>query len=203
MQIIGVAGGSGSGKTSIVNELIRRLPKGSTQIIPQDNYYRDLAHLSAEERMQVNFDHPDSLEFDLLAQHLSILKQGKSVEIPTYSFAEHNRAAETLSISPADYIIIDGILIFSDPDVRKVMDYLVYIDMDEETRLKRRLKRDMEERGRTEADILRQFKETVIPMHNQFIEPSKVFADFVIPGIVEDSTGLDMLLAVLGAQVEA
>lgn len=203
MVIIGIAGGSGSGKTSIVKELIRRLPVGSTQIIPQDNYYRDLAHLSAEERMNVNFDHPDSLEFDLLVNDLNALRNGDSVEIPTYSFADHNRSKETKKIQPAEYIIIDGILIFTHEALRNVMDYRVYVDMDEATRLSRRLRRDIEERGRTEADVLRQFEETVTPMHNQFIEPSKYFADFVIPGVVADSTGLDMLLAVMQVGVEA
>lgn len=203
MVIIGVAGGSGSGKTSIVTELVKRIGADKTQIIPQDNYYRDLAHLSAEERMQVNFDHPDSLEFDLLVEHLNVLKAGNAVDIPTYSFADHNRAAETVRVEPTEYIIIDGILIFSHAALRKAIDYRVFVNMDEATRFQRRLKRDIEERGRTEADVQRQFEETVRPMHNQFIEPTKRYAHFIIPGIVSDSTGLDMLLAVLDIGVEA
>lgn len=203
MIIIGLTGGSGSGKTSLSKELIRRLPAGSSRLISQDNYYHDLSHLSTEERMQVNFDHPDSLDFDLLVEHLQQLKKGLTVEIPTYSFADHNRAEETISVEPADYIIIDGILVFSHKALRQTMDYRVFVDMDEETRLSRRMKRDIEERGRTKEDVLRQFNETVRPMHNLFIEPNKKYADFVMPGIVSDGTGLDMLLAVIDTPVEA
>lgn len=199
MIIIGVAGGSGSGKTSIVKEIVKRLPKNSTQIIPQDNYYKDLSHLSVAERQEINFDHPDSLDFELMAKHLRQLKKGEPVAIPTYSFADHNRAVETQLIEPKDYIILDGILIFSNNALRKTMDYLVYVDMDEATRFERRLKRDVEERGRTRADVKRQCEATVMPSHNRFIEPSKRYADFIVPGLVANRTGIDMLLAVLSA----
>ena len=201
--IIGVAGGSGSGKTTVVREIIRNLGQRQVTVIHHDSYYRDVSQLSFHERTRINYDHPDSLETPLLVSHLHQLKQGNTVEIPVYDFADHNRSADTETAEPRKVIIVDGLLILWDADLRRLMDIKVYVDTDADLRFIRRLKRDIEERGRSAESVIEQYTLTVRPMHLEFVEPSKRYADVIIPEGGYNRVGVDMLLtkikAVLGA----
>lgn len=197
--IIGVAGGSGSGKTYFARALHERLGKKQSAIIYQDNYYIDQSAKFDHDGGSVNFDHPSSLDFDLLAEHLSQLKSGKSIEIPTYDFVTHSRQKETIPQAPQPVILVDGILLLSQPHVRKHFDLSVFVDTPESLRFERRLKRDVEERGRTPDGVKRQFEVQVKPMHDEFVQPSMEHAEHVI----SDLEGFDLLLDQLTNEFKA
>jgi len=178
--VVGVAGGSGSGKSTVVRELLRLLEPHTAAVIHHDAYYRDLAHLTFEERAAVNFDHPDSLETELMVRHVEGLLEGRPAELPTYDFSTHTRRTETRRLKPRQVIVLDGILVLSEARLRDLMDFKVFVETDEKARLRRRVRRDMRSRGRTRASVLAQFEESVRPMHDAFVEPSKDHADLVI-----------------------
>ena len=179
--IIGVAGGSGSGKTTIADSVVEIVGTEHIALIPHDAYYRDQAELTVEERAGINYDHPDSLETELLAAHLKRLRAGESVERPVYDFSTHTRSSETETVNPESVILVEGILVLAEPALRDLMDLRLYIDTDADLRLMRRLRRDLIERGRTVDSVLAQYEATVRPMHIQFVEPSKRFADIIVP----------------------
>jgi uridine kinase len=181
MLIIGIAGGTGSGKTTVVEQIIAELPKDEVCIISQDSYYTDTSHLSYDDRVKINFDHPNSIDFDLMVSHLKELRKGRSFEQPIYSFVDHNRTNETITTFPKKVIIVEGILILTHPEIREMLDINVYVHADSDERLIRRLKRDMAERGRDLNEVLDRYQNTLKPMHQQFIEPTKEFADIIIP----------------------
>lgn len=180
--VVGVSGGSGSGKTTLCRELVARFGEGNVAHLKQDNYYRDLSHLEPEERDRVNFDHPHALEFELLSTHLQQLMAGLAIDVPSYDFATHTRCPQTVRLAPKSIILIEGILIFSQPDVLKLMTHSIFVDTPEQVRLERRIRRDIAERGRTKESVESQFMLTVAPMHDLFVEPSKLHAHIVISG---------------------
>ncbi len=181
MLIIGIAGGTGSGKTTVVEQIIAELPKDEVCIISQDSYYTDTSHLSYDDRVKINFDHPNSIDFDLMVSHLKELRNGRSFEQPVYSFVDHNRTNETITTFPKKVIIVEGILILTNPEIREMFDINVYVHADSDERLIRRLKRDITDRGRDLNEVLDRYQNTLKPMHQQFIEPTKEFADIIIP----------------------
>ena len=182
MLIIGIAGGSGSGKTTVVREIINKVPAiDKVVVIPLDSYYKDQGHLSMEERQALNYDHPDSVDFELLNAQLAELKAGRAVEQPTYSYLTCTRGKETVHIEPADIIIVEGILIFCDEKLRNQMDIKVFVDADDDDRLMRIIQRDLVERGKTVEATIHRYCKTVKPMHLQFIAPSKRYADIIVP----------------------
>ena len=193
MLIIGIAGGTGSGKTTVVRKILQRLPQGEVVILPQDSYYRDSAHLPLEERLEINFDHPDSIEFELLVKHLKELKKGKTIEQPIYSYLTCTRSSETIPIKPCHVIIVEGILVLTNPELRKMMDLKVFVDADADDRLIRVINRDIIERGRSVNKVMERYECTVKPMHLQFIEPSKRFADLIIPQGGTNHIAIDIL----------
>ncbi|MGI9603573.1 MAG: uridine kinase [Acidimicrobiales bacterium] len=180
IEIWGVCGGSASGKTTLVEQIEQRLGADQVLTIPHDSYYRDLSHLSFDERCEVNYDHPDSLETDLLVAHLAELRLGRAVAIPVYDFAEHNRAPDLVVVEPRPLIIVDGILLFSVDDLRDTFDRRIYIDVPTEERLARRVRRDVEERGRHPDEVRHNFESVVLPMHRQFVSPHRSAADWII-----------------------
>ncbi len=181
MLIIGVAGGTGSGKTTVVQKIQKQFPKGEVTILSHDSYYRDNKELSLEERRKKNFDHPDSIEFDLMIEHVKKLKNGMPIEEPIYSFISCTRANETKHIDPKEVLIIEGILCLTSPELRDLMDIKVFVDCDSDIRLSRVIQRDINERGRNVEQVLARYEKTVRPSHIQFIEPTKRFADIIIP----------------------
>ena len=181
MLIIGIAGGTGSGKTTVVQQIVEELPKDEVCIISQDSYYHDTSELSYDERVKINFDHPKAIDFDLLVAHLKELRKGNSIEQPVYSFVEHNRTKETLKTIPKKVVIVEGILILTNPSLRELFDIKLFVHADNDERLIRRLKRDISERGRDLNEVLNRYQSTLKPMHQQFIEPTKEFADIIIP----------------------
>lgn len=193
MLIIGIAGGTGSGKTTVVRKILERLPEGEVVILPQDSYYRDSSHLPLEERLEINFDHPDSIEFELLVKHLKDLRKGKTIEQPIYSYLTCTRATETIPIKPCHVIIVEGILVLTNPELRKMMDLKVFVDADADDRLIRVINRDIIERGRSVNKVMERYECTVKPMHLQFIEPSKRFADLIIPQGGNNHVAIDIL----------
>ena len=196
MLIIGIAGGTGSGKTTVVKEITKLLTNSQVVVIPQDSYYKDNSHLPIEERLELNFDHPDSIDFKLLVRHLRELRSGKAIEQPVYSYLTCSRSAtETVMVEPAQVIIVEGILIFTCPEFRNCLDIKVFVDADADDRLGRVIKRDNLERGRTIDKVLERYEKTVKPMHLQFIEPSKRYADIIIPQGGHNQVAIDILLA--------
>ncbi|MGC9523199.1 MAG: uridine kinase [Anaerolineae bacterium] len=193
--IIGVAGGTGSGKTTVANQILARVGAEHIAYIPHDAYYRDLGHLPEEERAKVNFDHPDSLETSLLIHHLRQLRQGKAVEIPVYDFTKHSRTDQTTHVEPAPIILVEGILIFVEPELRDEFDVKIFIDTDADIRFIRRLRRDIHERGRTFDSVIQQYLKTVRPMHLEFVEPSKRYADVIIPEGGFNEVAIEMVAA--------
>jgi len=195
--VIGVAGGSGSGKTTVVRKILDALGDTSVPVLEHDRYYRDRNDLRLEERAALNYDHPDSLETDLLVRHVNELRAGRSIEAPVYDFARHARKEETETVAAGRAIIIEGILIYTDPDLRKLMDVKVFVDTDGDTRFIRRLERDVAERGRTVSSVIDQYLSTVKPMHLEFVEPSKRYADVIIPEGGHNQVAVDMLLTLI------
>jgi uridine kinase len=196
---IGVAGGSGSGKSTVVRRIVEGLAVPRVAVIHHDAYYRDLGDLPFEDRAKINYDHPDSLETELLVSQLKELKAGRPVEVPMYDFAAHERRAETRTVRPASVLIVDGILILALPALRELMDIKVFVDTDADVRLMRRLRRDLEERERAVESVLRQYALTVRPMHIEFVEPSKRWADLIVPGGGYNDVAVDMLVTKVGA----
>ena len=179
--VMGIAGGSGSGKTTIVQSVVDIVGPEYVIQLPHDAYYRNQDHLTIEERTKINYDHPDSLENELMIEHIIALRSGRAVDRPVYDFGTHTRSPETLRVEPQAVIIVDGILVLADPALRALMDLRIYIDTDADLRLMRRLRRDIIERGRTVESVLDQYETTVRPMHLQFVEPSKRYADIIVP----------------------
>ncbi len=191
--IIGIAGGSGSGKTSVAKALVKDLHLNGTVIIEQDWYYKDLAHLPQAERMKWNFDHPNSVEFDLLIRDLKAMVSGKTVEVPQYNYVTHSRAKETLTIKPQKVVIVEGIMVLYEPSLRELLDIKLFVDTDPDIRFIRRLKRDIYKRGRAIDNVIDQYMQTVRPMHETFVEPSKRFADVIIPEGGKNKVAIDLL----------
>ena len=181
MLTIGIAGGTGSGKTTVVRKILDNIPRDRVALVPQDSYYKDSSHLPLEERQKINFDHPDSLEFDLLTEHIRLLKAGVPVNQPIYSYLTCTRSEETIPVEPKEVIILEGILIYTHMPLVKEIDIKVFVDADSDDRLGRVIERDMMERGRDVKKVLDRYQETVKPMHLQFIEPSKRYADIIVP----------------------
>ncbi|MDE6542725.1 MAG: uridine kinase [Muribaculaceae bacterium] len=181
MLIIGIAGGTGSGKTTVVNRIIRALPPGEVAVLPQDSYYKDLSHLKPEERQKINFDEPKAIEWSLLVEQLQQLREGKTVQMPTYSYLTCTRQKETVTVQPRDVVIVEGILVLCDPVLRDMMDIKCFVDADADDRLIRVISRDCVERGRTPQMVIDRYERVLKPMHCQYIEPSKRFADLIIP----------------------
>lgn len=195
--IIGVAGGSGSGKTTVVRHIINTIGEKSILLIQHDSYYRDLKHLPFEERTKHNFDHPSSLETELMIRHLKALKKGSQVEIPIYDFTKHIRKDETRLVDPKKIILVDGILIFTEKELRDLMNIKLYVDTDDDIRLLRRIQRDIVERDRELENVLTQYEKHVRPMHLEFVEPTKRYADIIIPRGGENKVALDMVNALI------
>lgn len=192
--VIGVAGGSGSGKTTVVREIVRNMGPRQVTVLHHDSYYRDVQHMPLEERVKINYDHPDSLETSLLVRHLHMLGEGQVVQVPIYDFTAHLRSPETQLMEPRKVVIVDGLLILWDRELRELMDIKVFVDTDPDLRFIRRLSRDIEERGRSAESVIEQYLATVRPMHLEFVEPSKRYADLIIPQGGHNLVGVDMLL---------
>lgn len=201
MLIVGIAGGTGSGKTTVVNKLMDVFPNGEIIVIPQDAYYKDSGNIPLKERQKINFDHPDSLEFSLLIDHLNQLKKGRSIEMPIYSYLTCLRSKETITVSPARVVLVEGILILADAGLRKMLDIKVFVDADADDRLGRVITRDIVERGRSVLKVLERYHDTVKPSHLQFIEPSKRYADIIIPGGGENQVGIEVLITIIEKQL--
>ena len=199
--IIGVAGGSGSGKTTVVNTISKTLGANKHLLLQHDSYYRDLKHLPFEERIKQNFDHPASLETELLIRHINALSEGYPIEVPQYDFAKHIRKEQTTSVTPKEVILVDGILIFSEPELLELMDVKIFVDTDDDIRLLRRLKRDISERGRSVENVMEQYQKFVRPMHLEFVQSSKRYADVIIPRGGKNKVALDMVLALINEKL--
>lgn len=197
MLIVGIAGGTGSGKTTVVRKVMERFPTNEVIVMPQDSYYKDNGHISLEERQKINFDHPDSVEFNLLIDHLEQLRKGQTIEMPIYSYLTCLRSKETITIAPARVVLVEGILILSDQGLRNLFDIKVFVDADPDDRLGRVIKRDIVERGRSVLAVLERYHDTVKPSHLQFIEPSKRYADIIIPGGGENQVGIEVLISII------
>ena len=191
--IIGIAGGSGSGKTSVTNEIMKNLEGHSVALLAQDYYYKDQSHLSFEERLETNYDHPFAFDNDLLIENLNDLRNGKQIEVPTYDYTNHTRSDEKIAFKPKDVIIVEGIFALENKTLRDLMDVKIYVDTDADLRILRRLLRDTEERGRTMDSVINQYLNVVRPMHNQFIEPTKRYADIIIPEGGSNKVAIDIM----------
>ncbi|MCK8522816.1 uridine kinase [Aquimarina sp. D1M17] len=197
MLIIGIAGGTGCGKTTVVNQIVNELPENEVCVISQDSYYKDTSHLTYEERVKINFDHPQSIDFELLGKHLLALRKGETIEQPVYSFVEHNRTKETIITKPSKVMIVEGILILTNPEIRDMFDIKIYVHTDSDERLIRRLKRDIAERGRDMDEVLDRYQNTLKPMHQQFIDPTKEFADLIIPNNNYNNVAVDIVRTII------
>jgi uridine kinase len=193
MTIIGIAGGSGSGKTTVVKQIAKALPPHCAAVVPLDSYYNDTTGLTPEERRQINFDHPDAFDWKLLTEQIKKLKNGEAIEQPTYSYIESNRLKETIHVDPKPVIIIEGIMALHYKKLRDMMDLKIFVDTDSDVRLMRNIRRDVVERGRTVDMVLEHYETAVKPMHEQFIEPTKKFADIIIPSGGDNKTGIHIL----------
>ena len=197
MLVVGIAGGTGSGKTTVVNRIRERLPEDKVTILPQDAYYKDNSRLKMEDRQEVNYDHPDSVEFSLLIEHLTQLKAGKTVQRPIYSYLTCTRSEETIPIEPHQVTILEGILILTSEELRELIDVKVFVDADADDRLSRVVSRDIQERGRSVNKVLERYDKTVKPMHLQFIEPSKRYADIIVPQGGNNLVAIDILTTLI------
>ncbi len=197
MLIIGIAGGTGSGKTTVVNQILNELPADEVCVISQDSYYKETKDLSYLERTKINFDHPKAIDFELLVKHISKLKNNKIIEQPVYSFVTHNRIKDTLITHPRKVVIVEGILIFNNSALRKLFDIKIFVHADADERLIRRVKRDIEERGRDVNEVLSRYQNTLKPMHQQFIEPTKTYADIIIPNDRYNTVAVDIVRTVI------
>ncbi len=198
--VIGVAGGTGSGKTTLADQIKEAFPNDSV-LVSQDNYYKDLGHLSFKEREQINFDHPDSIDFPYLKQQIMELKKGNAINKPIYNFQTHSRERDPEKVSPAQVIIVEGILLFAVSEVRDLFDVKIYIDADDDERLLRRIERDMNERARDFVSVRNQYLETVKPMHDVFVEPSKKYADLIVPRGGRNKTALSMIISKIKQEI--
>ena len=201
MLIIGIAGGTGCGKTTVVNTLLNELPEGEVGVISQDSYYKDTSHLSYDERIKINFDHPRSIDFELLEKHLKELKKGNSINQPVYSFVKHNRTGDTINTKPRKVMIVEGILILSHAEIRELFDIKIFVHADSDERLIRRLKRDITERGRDINEVLNRYQTTLKPMHQQFIEPMKEYADIIIPNNKYNTVAVDIVKTIINEKL--
>lgn len=197
MLIIGIAGGTGSGKTTVVNQILHELPPDEVCVISQDSYYKETENLSYEERTKINFDHPNAIDFDLLVAHVTELKKGNVIDQPVYSFITHNRTKDIHKTHPKNVIIVEGILIFNSKALRDLFDIKVFVHADADERLIRRVRRDIEERGRDIKEVLGRYQSTLKPMHQQFIEPSKTYADIIIPNDRYNTVAIDIVRTVI------
>lgn len=193
MLIIGIAGGTGSGKTTVVRKIIESLPTGEVVLLPQDSYYKDSSHVPAEQRQSINFDHPDAFDWELLSSHIALLRQGKSIEQPIYEYITSTRQKETIHIEPRKVVIIEGILALYDQKLRDMMDLKIFVDTDPDDRLIRVIQRDIIERGRTAEAVMERYVRVLKPMHQQFIEPSKRYADLIVPEGGSNQIAIDIL----------
>ena len=193
--LLGVAGGTGSGKTTVARRILDAVGETRLVLLEMDSYYKDVAWESEEDLLHHNFDHPKALDFELLTRHLAELRAGRPVEAPIYDFKSHRRTDRTRTLRPDAVIIVEGILVLVDPDLRRLLDFKIYVDTDADVRLARRLRRDIEERGRQVGDVLRQYEESVRPMHLEFVEPSKRWADVIIPEGGENTVAIEMVAA--------
>ena len=201
MLIIGIAGGTGSGKTTVVNQIVNQLPIGEVCVISQDSYYKETTDLSYEARTKINFDHPRAIDFDLIVKHLKQLKSGKNINQPVYSFVTHNRTEDTIKTHPRKVVIVEGILIFNSEELRKLFDIKIFVHADADERLIRRVKRDINERGRDINEVLNRYQDTLKPMHQQFIEPTKNFADMIIPNDRYNTVAIDIVRSVIAERL--
>ncbi|PID68708.1 MAG: uridine kinase [Flavobacteriales bacterium] len=201
MLLLGITGGTGSGKTTVVNQIINELTNHEVTVISQDSYYKTTDGLSIEERNKINFDHPRAIDFDLLTEHLTALKNGQSIEQPVYSFAIHNRTGDVIITHPAKVIIVEGILIFSHAELRNMLDIKVYVHADSDERLIRRLKRDIQERNRDMEEVLNRYQTTLKPMHEQFIEPMKEYADIIIPNNKYNTVAIEIVKTIINEKL--
>lgn len=201
MLIIGIAGGTGCGKTTVVNQILNELPEGEVGVISQDSYYKDTSHLNYDERVKINFDHPRSIDFELLEQHLKDLREGKDIHQPVYSFIKHNRTGDIILTYPRKRMIVEGILILTHPELRELFDIKIFVHADSDERLIRRLKRDMTERGRDIDEVLQRYQNTLKPMHQQFIEPTKEFADIIIPNNKYNTVAVDIVRTIINQRL--
>ena len=201
MLIIGIAGGTGSGKTTVVQQIMNELPQAEVGIISQDSYYKENNNLSFDERALINFDHPRAIDFELLGEHLTELKSGNIINQPVYSFVTHNRTEDTIITHPRKVMIVEGILILANPELREMFDIKIYVHADSDERLIRRLKRDIAERGRDMTEVLNRYQHTLKPMHEQFIEPTKAFADIIIPNDKYNTVAIDVVRAVINQRI--
>lgn len=193
--LIGITGGTGSGKSTVAKSICESLPKQNVVIIEQDSYYKDQSHLTPEERIKTNYDHPFAFDTELLISHLKILIDNKPIEKPLYDFTVHNRRKETQKIEPKDVIILEGILVLDSPEIRKLLDIKIFVDTDADVRIIRRIVRDMKERGRSLDSVIKQYMDVVKPMHNEFIEPTKRYADIIIPEGGYNKVAIDIMVA--------
>jgi len=201
MLIIGIAGGTGSGKTTVVNQILNELPNDEVCVISQDSYYKSNDNLSYEQRTKINFDHPRAIDFELLVAHLKKLKKGEVIEQPIYSFVTHNRTSDTLKTHPKKVVIVEGILIFNDRILRDLFDIKIFVHADTDERLIRRIRRDISERGRDIEEVLNRYQNTLKPMHEQFIEPTKNFADIIIPNDRFNNVAVDIVRTVISERL--
>lgn len=201
MLIIGIAGGTGCGKTTVVNQIVNELPENEVGVISQDSYYKDTSHLSYGERTKINFDHPRTIDFDLLYEHLLKLKDNQIIEQPVYSFVKHNRTKDTVLTHPRKVMIIEGILILTNPKLRELFDIKIFVHADSDERLVRRIKRDITERGRDVNEVLTRYQTTLKPMHQQFIEPSKEFADIIIPNNKYNTVAINIVRTIINERL--
>lgn len=201
MLIIGIAGGTGSGKTTVVNQILNELPVDEVCVISQDSYYRETNNLSYQERTKINFDHPKAIDFELLVAHLKQLKNGEIIEQPVYSFVTHNRTSDALITHPRKVVIVEGILIFNSAELRELFDIKIFVHADTDERLIRRLRRDIEQRGRDVNEVITRYQTTLKPMHIQFIEPTKNYADIIIPNDRYNTVAIDIVRTVISQKL--
>jgi uridine kinase len=201
MLIIGIAGGTGSGKTTVVNQIIKQLPTDEVCVISQDSYYNATDNMPYEERAKINFDHPRAIDFDLIIRHLKALKAGNNINQPVYSFVTHNRTKDTIKTHPRKVVIVEGILILNNKELRDLFDIKIFVHAETDERLIRRLKRDITERGRDMDEVLSRYQTTLKPMHQQFIEPTKNFADLIIPNDRFNNVAIDIVRTVINERL--